>query len=92
MSELIQQSLSLIEQWSDTHNRKLSLEIEPGTYLTALYGYIVCRVDDIVDTGSSGYQFIRTNTGMDMILRPTMYAAQHPIYHYSSATQQRSIP
>lgn len=27
---------------------------------------------------------------MDMIIRPAMYGAQHPIYHYSQLSQQRS--
>ncbi len=90
LDSIISQSLDIIHKRSVTLWRKLSLEIEPGTYLIAPFGYILCYADDIVDTWPQGYQFVRTTTGMDMILRPTMYAAQHPIYHYSYTTKQRS--
>ena len=34
---------------------------------------------DIVDTGQKGYKFLKLDTGMNDILRPTLYGAQHPI-------------
>ncbi len=34
---------------------------------------------DVVDTGRDGYRFIKVDTGMTEILRPSMYGAQHPI-------------
>ncbi len=60
-------------------NRKLHLEIEPGTYLVAHAGKLVARVDDIVDTGKDGYTFLRLNTGMNDFLRSSMYGAEHEI-------------
>jgi diaminopimelate decarboxylase len=36
-------------------------------------------VDDKVDTGKEGYTFIKTDTGMSEILRPTLYGVQHVI-------------
>lgn len=59
--------------------RKLRLEIEPGAYLVANAGVIVCTVIDVVDTGPNGFRFIKTDTGMTEILRPSLYGAQHPI-------------
>ncbi len=59
--------------------RELQLEIEPGTYLAANAGALITRIDDIVTTGAGGYQFIKLNSGMTDILRPTLYAAQHPL-------------
>ena len=61
------------------NKRKLKLEIEPGTYLTANTGSLVCNIEDIVTTGKSGYKFIKLNTGMDSITRPALYATEHPI-------------
>ena len=58
------------------------LEIEPGTYLSANCGSLICDVDDITDTGDSsngGYNFLKLNTGMDTITRPALYASEHPI-------------
>jgi diaminopimelate decarboxylase len=59
--------------------RELSLEIEPGTFLVALAGSVVARIDDIVDTGKDGYCFYKINTGMTEVLRPSIYGAQHPL-------------
>ncbi len=59
--------------------RELKLELEPGTFMVANAGILIARIDDIVDTGADGYKFIKLNTGMNDILRPSLYAAQHPI-------------
>jgi diaminopimelate decarboxylase len=32
-----------------------------------------------VETGSEGYRFLKLDTGMTEILRPSLYGAQHPI-------------
>lgn len=59
--------------------RKIRLEIEPGNYLVAANGALICSIDDKVDTGGDGYVFVKTDTGMSEILRPTLYGVQHPI-------------
>ena len=55
------------------------LEIEPGTYLSANCGTLIAEVDDVVDTGENGYDFLKLNTGMDTITRPALYGSEHPI-------------
>lgn len=57
--------------------RKLHLEMEPGTWLVAHAGTLLTEIVDIVDTGKNGFAFLRTNTGMNDFLRPTLYGAQH---------------
>ncbi|MFS8120229.1 MAG: hypothetical protein ACMG55_17350, partial [Microcoleus sp.] len=59
--------------------RKLELEIEPGTWLVAHAGVLLSEVVDIVDTGVDGHTFLRLDTGMNDIIRPSMYGAQHEI-------------
>lgn len=59
--------------------RKLHLEIEPGTFLLANSGALLARVQDKVDTGAEGYTFLKLNCGMTEILRPSLYASQHPL-------------
>ena len=60
--------------------RQLKLEIEPGTYLSANSGALVCLVHDIVQTGTDqGHTFIKLDSGMTEVLRPSLYGAQHPI-------------
>jgi len=55
----------------------LHLEIEPGTFLVANAGAVIARIEDIKTT--PGYKFLITDSGMNEVPRPTMYAAQHPI-------------
>lgn len=69
----------LFEQFASETGRRLRLEIEPGTYLVANAGAILARVQDIVSTGSEGYDFLKLDSGMTENLRPSMYGAQHRI-------------
>jgi len=77
----------LIEEFAETSGRQLDLEIEPGTYLVANAGCLLCKVADIVDTvgtgtgsdSGAGHRFIKVDAGMTEVLRPSMYGAQHPI-------------
>ena len=41
------------------------VEIEPGTWLVAHAGCLIAEIVDIVDTGKDGFNFLRTNTGMN---------------------------
>lgn len=61
------------------HGRQLHMEVEPGTFFVANAGALVCSVIDVVDTGTAGYKFIKIDSGMTEVLRPSMYGAQHPI-------------
>lgn len=60
--------------------REIRLEIEPGTFLVANTCSVLSKVQDIVSTGADGYEFLKLNTGMTEVLRPSIYGAQHPIY------------
>lgn len=57
--------------------RKLRLEIEPGTYLTAMAGCLISTVQDKVQTSS--HTFLKLDSGMTDVLRPSLYGAIHPI-------------
>ncbi|MFT5495038.1 MAG: diaminopimelate decarboxylase [Kiritimatiellia bacterium] len=59
--------------------RELKLEIEPGTFMVANAGAILCRIQDVVDTGPEGYQFLKIDSGMTDLLRTCLYGAQHPM-------------
>lgn len=66
-------------QFFAKHGRKLKLEIEPGSFYTVNMGILIAQVEDVIDTGSQGHDFIKLNVGMDSITRPALYAARHPI-------------
>jgi len=68
-----------MEQLAAETFRRIRLEIEPGTWLTANSCSLVSAVQDIVDTGEEGYRFLKLDTGMTEILRPSLYSSQHPI-------------
>lgn len=69
-----------VELFAEKYGRKLHLEIEPGTFLTANAGVILSKVIDVTDTGKEGYNFVKINSGMTEIVRPGMYGAQHHIW------------
>lgn len=79
LAEAARESSLLLEAFAKRTGRKLHLEIEPGTFLTANAGAIVARVVDVVDTGAKGHVFVKLDAGMAEILRPSLYGAQHPI-------------
>lgn len=71
------------------HGRELRLEVEPGTYLVANAAALIATAIDVVDTGRTGYRFIKVDTGMTEILRPSMYGAQHPVEVVASEPGER---
>jgi diaminopimelate decarboxylase len=68
-----------LEELARETGRRIHIEIEPGTYLTANACSLLSTIQDIVDTGEEGYRFLKLDTGMTEILRPSMYASQHPL-------------
>ncbi len=68
------------EQLAAETGRKIHLEIEPGTFLLANACSLLATVQDVVKTGGpEGREFLKLDSGMTEILRPSLYAAQHPI-------------
>lgn len=67
------------EEFAAKTGRQLKLEIEPGTFLVANAGTLLCSVQDMVHTGAGGHEFIKLDSGMTEVLRPSLYGAQHPI-------------
>ena len=67
------------EAFAEKHDRRLHLEVEPGTLAVANAGVILATVIDVVDTGDDSHEFIKTDTGITELLRPNLYGAQHPL-------------
>jgi len=81
-----------LEQVNERTGRKLKLEIEPGNFMAATIGGILSRVQDIVDTGKDGFRFIKLDTGMTEILRPSLYGAQHGFRLFQQEEKQGTEP
>jgi diaminopimelate decarboxylase len=60
------------QRFAEETGRKIKLEIEPGTFLVANAGVLLSTVQDIVSTGSNGYTFIKLDSGMTDVLRPSL--------------------
>ena len=71
--------------------RRIHLEIEPGTFLVANACALVTTVQDIVQTGADGHHFLKLDTGMTEILRPSLYASQHPLILLPKAPTGRLV-
>lgn len=72
------------ELWNNTRNRlsekfghRVSLEIEPGRYLSAESGYLIAEVRSVKQVGEN--LFVLLNAGFNDLARPVMYGAHHPI-------------
>ncbi len=87
MSRVVAVFTEKLTAFASQTGRKLQLEIEPGSWLVAHAGVLLAKVVDIVDTGKDGYTFLRTNTGMNDFLRPTLYGAQHGIEVLNDSTE-----
>lgn len=68
-----------IRDFAKRTDRKIRFEIEPGTFLLANCAAVIATVQDMCDTGKDGYKFLKLDSGMTDVLRPSIYGAQHPI-------------
>lgn len=76
-------------RFANDSGRQLHLEIEPGTWLAGHSAVLLASVQDVVDTGPDGHNFLRLDTGMNDFIRPSMYGAQHAIKILNEATTGR---
>ena len=65
--------------FGEATGRRIRLEVEPGTYLVANAGCVITTIQDRTHTGQNGYDFLKIDSGMTEVLRPSMYGAQHPL-------------
>jgi diaminopimelate decarboxylase len=88
MTEIAAVFAKELEDFAKMTGRQLHLEIEPGTWLVGHAGTLLAEVVDIVDTGADGHVFLRLNTGMNDIIRPSMYGAQHGIETLNDSSEK----
>ena len=76
------------ERFAAATGRRLRLEVEPGTFLVANAGAVLARVVDSVRTDTR--TFVKLDSGMTELLRPSLYGAQHPVALWPSADRGRT--
>jgi diaminopimelate decarboxylase len=80
LQEIGQPVAEAFKTFATENGRELQLEIEPGTYLVAMAGALVSKVQDkVFTTGDAGRIFLKMDAGMTDVLRPSLYGAIHPI-------------
>ncbi len=67
----------------DTRQRHPQFELwaEPGRYLVAESGVLLCRVTQTKE--KDGVRYVGLDSGMNTLVRPAMYGARHPIANLS---------
>jgi len=76
----------------DNDGRELKLEIEPGTYLVAMSGALVSTIQDKVSTtGDGSHTFLKIDSGMTDVLRPSLYGAVHPMTLFPGSGKTEEI-
>jgi len=70
--------------WDDTRKKlegqlghPITLEIEPGRFIVAERGYLVCQVSAIKQMGDNLFYLL--DAGFNTLPRPILYGAYHPI-------------
>ncbi len=75
--------LDAVARLSKVAGRPIRVEIEPGRYLVAGMGALVCRVKDVKQTQANakgdGHTFVMVDAGFNDLVRPAMYGSYHHI-------------
>ncbi|QDU59212.1 Diaminopimelate decarboxylase [Planctomycetes bacterium Pan216] len=73
--------------------RPVQLEVEPGRYLVAEAGHLLCEIRAIKRVGA--HTFYLVNAGFNNLARPVMYGAYHPMTicptHEESTEEQEVV-
>lgn len=76
----------------ENDGRQLRLEIEPGTYLVAMSGALISTIQDkVCTTGEGSHTFLKLDSGMTDVLRPSLYGAIHPMTIFPQSGQSDDI-
>jgi diaminopimelate decarboxylase len=80
VNTIMSKTAGMIDDYAVQNGRKLHVEIEPGTYVVANAGFLPLQVIDRKKTGSTGYDFLVCNGGMEVSTRPLLYGSEHPLH------------
>ncbi|MGB3222880.1 MAG: diaminopimelate decarboxylase [Desulforhopalus sp.] len=74
----------LCDDFTEKYGKQLQFIMEPGRYLVAESGILLTTVNDIKE--NTYRSFIGTDTGFNILLRPTLYQAYHEIVNCRNVT------
>ncbi len=67
----------LFSSFCQAFGRKLEMLIEPGRFLVAESGVLLCEVNTLKSTPA--HKFVGVNSGFNHLIRPMAYGSYHPI-------------
>ncbi len=67
----------LFSSFCSSFGKKLAMAIEPGRFLVAESGVLLCTVNTVKQTPK--HKFVGVNTGFNHLIRPMAYGSYHPI-------------
>lgn len=65
------------QRLEDSFGHKISLEIEPGRYISAESGYLVAEIRAVKQMGENTFYLV--DAGFNNLARPILYGAYHPM-------------
>lgn len=84
LNDLGELLVSEYEKFCSEYDRIPAIALEPGRFLVAKSGTLICQVTSI--NQGRKYLFVGTNTGFNHLIRPAMYGS----YHHIEAVNPRS--
>ncbi len=70
-----------LRAFAEEYGRDVTFAFEPGRYIVAESGFLLCEVNTIKSTPK--FTFAGVNTGFNHLIRPMAYGSYHPIYKAS---------
>lgn len=71
---------AILEKWAAAHNPNIRIKMEPGRYVVAECGVLLGTVHAVKQNGPKNY--IGTDVGFNVLIRPAMYDSHHDIEFY----------
>lgn len=85
-----------MQDFSAEMGRDIELQLEPGRFLVANAGVLLAEAQAVKTTtaadGSTEYNFVIVNTGLNHNIRPALYGSYHPIRFVTPDGSHRDAP
>ncbi len=83
------EAIMLLREFCRTYGRELNLYFEPGRYLVAEAGILLCTVNTLKNRSAENRTIIAgVDTGFNHLIRPVLYGSYHHITNMSSQNEK----
>ncbi len=78
----------LFSDFCSSFGRQLTMAIEPGRFIVAESGVLLCTVNTVKQTPA--HKFVGVDTGFNHLIRPMAYGSYHPIVVVDRCTSEKT--